>query len=54
MLGRDFGDCGCDNCVGSFADISTRVDEFKQRLDLLGRSRSTAVWTVPQAFGNDT
>ncbi|GJJ09266.1 hypothetical protein Clacol_003488 [Clathrus columnatus] len=50
----DYGCCGCDNCIGSFEDISTRVDEFKQRLDLLGRGRSTAVWSVPQAFGNQT
>ncbi|GJJ09267.1 hypothetical protein Clacol_003489 [Clathrus columnatus] len=50
----DYGDCGCDNCKGNFQDISTRVDEFKQRLDLLGRSRSTTVWSVPQAFGMDT
>ena len=34
-------------------DISTRVDEFKQRLDILGRGRSTVVWSVPQAFGNE-
>ncbi|KAF8591756.1 hypothetical protein K439DRAFT_792186 [Ramaria rubella] len=50
----DFGDCGCDNCKGNLEDISTRMDEFKQRLDLLGRGRSTAVWTVPQAFGNES
>jgi len=50
----DIGDCGCDNCKGSLTDISDRMDEFNQRLDLLGRSRSTTVWTVPQGFGNDT
>lgn len=47
----DFGDCGCDNCVGEFEDISTRMDEFKERLWDLGWDRTKAVWTVPQAFG---
>ncbi|KAH8092183.1 hypothetical protein BXZ70DRAFT_461711 [Cristinia sonorae] len=50
----DYGDCGCDNCKGSFEDISTRMDEFAQRLFDLGWDRSKAVWTVPQAFGEDT
>jgi len=50
----DFGDCGCDNCVGDFEDISTRMDEFKERLFINGWERTKAVWTVPQAFGNET
>ena len=50
----DYGDCGCDNCKGSFEDISTRMDEFAQRLFDLGWDRSKAVWAVPQAFGDDT
>ncbi|TFK36117.1 hypothetical protein BDQ12DRAFT_610474 [Crucibulum laeve] len=50
----DYGDCGCDNCKGSFADISTRMDEFKDRLFINGWDRTKAVWTVPQGFGNDT
>ena len=54
ILLSDIGDCGCDNCNGTFQDISTRMDQFKERLDLLGRSRSTTLWTVPQAFGNET
>ncbi|OCB91484.1 hypothetical protein A7U60_g1259 [Sanghuangporus baumii] len=48
---RDYGDCGCDNCVGSFLDISNRMDEFAERLDVLGESRTKTVWAVPQAFG---
>jgi hypothetical protein len=48
----DFGCCGCDNCKGWFEDISDRVDIFKNRLQILGRERTTAVWSVPQAFGN--
>lgn len=50
----DFGDCGCDNCMGSFEDISTRMDEFSQRLFINGWERTKAVWTVPQGFGNET
>lgn len=50
----DFGDCGCDNCRGEFEDISDRMDEFAQRLFVLGWETMKAVWTVPQAFGNDT
>lgn len=47
-----FGCCGCDNCKGRFEDISDRVDTFKNRLQVLGRDRTTSVWGVPQAFGN--
>ena len=47
----DFGDCGCDNCVGEFEDISNRMDEFAQRLEILGSDRTKTVWAVPQAFG---
>ena len=47
----DFGDCGCDNCVGEMEDISTRMDQFADRLDALGQAQSKSVWAVPQAFG---
>src|SRR6266550_588864 len=66
----DLGDCGyvdlahrccfilnassCDNCKGSFQDISTRMDEFRQRLFINGWERTKALWTVPQAFGQQT
>ena len=43
----------CDNCKGSFQDISTRMDEFRDRLFVNGWERRKAVWTVPQAFGNN-
>lgn len=49
---EDFGCCGCDNCNGTFRDISLRVDSFSERLGMLGKSRGTAVWSVPQAFGS--
>ena len=47
----DYGDCGCDNCVGEFEDVSRRVDQFHDRLRALGWERKKAVWTVSQAFG---
>jgi len=50
----DFGDCGGDNCKGEFEDISARMDSFRERLDVLGWDRTKAVWTVPQAFGNES
>jgi len=48
------GDCGCDDCEGSFADVATRVDMFNERLSVDGRSRGVSVWSVPQGFGNET
>ena len=50
----DYGDCGCDNCVGEFEDISRRVDQFADRLRTLGWERTKAVWTVSQAFGGSS
>ncbi|PPQ72323.1 hypothetical protein CVT24_004542 [Panaeolus cyanescens] len=50
----DFGDCGCDNCIGQFEDISTRMDEFRDRLFVNGWDRTKAVWTVPQGFGPES
>ena len=50
----DYGDCGCDNCKGVFEDISDRMDEFAERSFDNGWDRTKAVWTVPQAFGDDT
>ena len=49
----DYGCCGCDDCIGDFADITTRMDLFKQRLGALGQgfTRGKVVWAVPQAFG---
>ena len=50
----DYGDCGCDNCVGEFEDISRRVDQFSDRLRATGWERTKAIWTVSQAFGGDS
>ncbi|KAI6037979.1 hypothetical protein EDC04DRAFT_2070394 [Pisolithus marmoratus] len=48
----DFGHCGCDNCKGGLIDIKARVQTYKDRLDILGYSRTKSVWTTPQAFGS--
>ncbi|KAI3614836.1 hypothetical protein WG66_003340 [Moniliophthora roreri] len=50
----EYGDCGCDNCKGSFEDISDRMDTFKKRIFINGWELEKVVWTVPQAFGNET
>ena len=44
----------CDNCQGSFPDISNRMDQLAQRLFINGWERTKAVWAVPQGFGNET
>ena len=48
-----YGDCGCDDCRGSFEDISERLDLFAQYQSWLGGPPKTA-WGVPQAFGNES
>lgn len=48
----DFGHCGCDNCQGNLADIKTRVQTYKERLNIMGFDRTKSVWTTPQAFGS--
>ena len=50
----DYGDCGCDNCVGELEDISQRLDQFRDRMKVLGWERTKAVWTIPQAFGGSS
>jgi hypothetical protein len=50
----DYGDCGCDNCIGEFEDVSQRVDRFSDRLRVLGWERTKAIWTVSQAFGGSS
>jgi len=54
----DYGDCGCDNCqgidgVGSFKDISFRMDVFAERAFIDGWELEKVVWTVPQGFGTE-
>ncbi|KAK1999545.1 hypothetical protein LX36DRAFT_574019 [Colletotrichum falcatum] len=47
-----YGCCGCDDCEGRFEDISTRLDEFYRRDEILGWQKTQ--WFAPQAFGNET
>lgn len=47
-----YGCCGCDDCRGTFEDISDRLDEFYRRDELIGWSKTQ--WFAPQAFGNET
>lgn len=50
----DYGDCGCDNCVGDgVADVARRLDGLYNRLYWDGR-KGMPVWTVVQSFGNET
>ncbi|EJU00465.1 hypothetical protein DACRYDRAFT_109183 [Dacryopinax primogenitus] len=48
----ELGDCGCDNCIGSYTDITTRVGEFAFRTQMTGRQRNLTTWHVPQGFGS--
>ncbi|CAD0110957.1 unnamed protein product [Aureobasidium uvarum] len=47
-----YGCCGCDDCSGSFTDISTRLDEYTYKDSILDRQKIH--WAAPQAFGNET
>jgi hypothetical protein len=47
-----YGCCGCDDCEGSFEDISDRLDNFAHFDDVLGWQKTH--WGAPQAFGNET
>ncbi|KEQ91479.1 hypothetical protein AUEXF2481DRAFT_69850 [Aureobasidium subglaciale EXF-2481] len=47
-----YGCCGCDDCEGSFHDISTRLDEYTAKDNFLGWQKIH--WAAPQAFGNET
>ena len=49
---EDQGVCGCDNCKGRYEDIRDRIDQFKQRMQILGWERTKTIWAVPQAFGS--
>ena len=48
----NFGDSGCDNCNGTFYDISTRIDSSRDRARLQGVYRTKPVWIVPQSFND--
>jgi hypothetical protein len=46
----DYGVPGCDGCIGSFYDISNRVDDYSNRARLSGKKREMPLWIVPQMF----
>ncbi|KAL9108850.1 MAG: hypothetical protein Q9227_006381 [Pyrenula ochraceoflavens] len=46
-----YGCCGCDDCKGSFRDISERLDRFAMYKDWLNTPQKVS-WSVPQAFGS--
>jgi len=48
----NFGDSGCDNCNGTFYDISTRIESSRNRARLQGAWRTKPVWIVPQSFND--
>jgi hypothetical protein len=50
---EDFGASGCDNCKGSFYDLTGRLDSWRDRIRIGGRSRTLPLWTVPQAFDDE-
>lgn len=50
FVDENYGDCGCDNCNGTFYDITTRIDSARDRARLSGFHRDKPVWIVPQAF----
>jgi hypothetical protein len=64
---ENFGDSGCDNCngeltpllpqsnvtyLGTFYDISTRIQSTRDRARLSGEYRTKPAWIVPQAFND--
>lgn len=61
-VNRTYGDCGCDNCEGSFnlLNVPARVDDFRKYAAWIGGASSSAVaatrkpvWAVPQAFSGE-
>lgn len=47
-----YGDCGCDNCVGSLTDVSTRMDQMQSYQANIEGQGSKPTWAVLQAFGD--
>jgi hypothetical protein len=39
-VNENFGDSGCDNCNGTFYDISTRIESTRNRARLQGSWRT--------------
>ncbi|KAM3425772.1 hypothetical protein BST61_g7702 [Cercospora zeina] len=47
-----YGDCGCDNCIGSLRDVSTRLDTYATYEDWL-EGHNQPLWSVLQAFSGE-
>lgn len=47
-----FGASGCDGCIGNFYDLTSRLDEWRERARVEGRRRKLVHWVVPQAFND--
>ena len=52
IVDENFGDSGCDNCNGTFYDISTRIESTRNRARVLGEWRNKPAWIVPQSFND--
>lgn len=48
-----YGCCSCDNCEGNLNDISTRIDNFYDRIHLTNRDLNATVWSTFQSFVGD-
>ncbi|KAF2170210.1 hypothetical protein M409DRAFT_64543 [Zasmidium cellare ATCC 36951] len=51
-VNETYGDCGCDNCIGSLADVSDRLDDFFEYQQWLGDWQKP-LWAVLQAFSGE-
>jgi len=47
-----YGDCGCDDCIGSLTDVSNRLDDFFEYQSWLGQWEKP-LWSVLQAFSGE-
>jgi len=52
LVNENYGDGGCDNCNGTFYDISTRIESGRNRARLAGGWRTKPIWIVPQSFND--
>ncbi|KAH8588065.1 hypothetical protein B0O99DRAFT_525640 [Bisporella sp. PMI_857] len=49
-----YGDCGCDNCVGELADVSSRLDDIQTYQANLEGQSFKPTWSVLQVFGEQS
>lgn len=48
------GCCGCDNCVGGFGDVRSRVEVFKERMESVGWERSKRFVTSSRSWRKES